>query len=296
MPEAPGSDGKPLQGKGKIPMSVMKRLNGIMKAKANKILDKAEDPRDTLDLSYEEQLENLQKLKRSLAEVATARKRIELQANQLQAQADKLQAQAKQALTQNQEDLAREALTRRAAIGEQLSDLQTQHDQVAAQEDKLKLTVQRLQTQIEAFRTKKETMKASYTAAQAQTNIGEAIAGISESATDAGLAMQRAQDKIASMQARAGAIDELTASGALSDPNSQPSDDIQAQLDKISATSQVDEEMAKLQAEIGGAPAAALPSAPAAGADAGADAGPAAAPAQVPGAAEAPAEGAGGES
>ncbi len=255
-------------------MSVMKRLSGIMQAKANKILDKAEDPRDTLDLSYEQQLENLQKVRRSVAEVATARKRIELQANQLQQQADKLQVQAKQALSQGQQDLAREALTRRAAIGEPLADLQTQHDQVAAQEEKLVATSQRLQTQVEAFRTKKETLKASYSAAQAQTNIGEAISGISESMGDAGLAMQRAQDKIAGMQARAGAIDELMASGALSDPNSQPSDDIQAQLDKISATSQVDDELARLQAELGGGPAPQLPSAqaPSAPAEAGASA------------------------
>jgi phage shock protein A len=242
-------------------MSVMKRLSGIMQAKANKLLDKAEDPRDTLDLSYEQQLENLQKLRRSVAEVATARKRIELQANQLQQQADKLQQQAKQALAQGQQDLAREALTRRAAIGEQLADLQTQHDQVAAQEEKLVATAQRVQAQVEAFRTKKETLKATYTAAQAQTNIGEAISGISESMGDAGLAMQRAQDKIASMQARAGAIDELMASGALSDPTSQPTDDIQAQLDKLSASSEVDAEMARLQAELGGSPAGQLPSA-----------------------------------
>jgi phage shock protein A len=241
---------------------VFKRMSAILQAKTNKVLDKAEDPRETLDLSYEKQLESLQKVRRSVADVATARKRIELQAGQLQKQADKLQDQAKAALTQGNEDLAREALSRRAALGEQLSDLQTQHLQVADQEDKLVATSQRLQTQIEQFRTKKETLKASYTAAEAQTKVGEAVSGISTSMGDAGLAMQRAQDKIAGMQARAGAMDELLASGALTDLTT-PVDDIQAQLDKVATGSQVDSELAALKAQLGaGAPAAALAASP----------------------------------
>jgi phage shock protein A len=198
-------------------MSVMKRLSGVVQAKANKVLDRVEDPRETLDLSYEKQLEQLQQVRRGVADVATARKRIELQAEQLQASATKLQDQARAALAQNREDLAREALSRRAAVATQLEGLKTQHDQLVAQEDKLVLTTQQLQSRVEAFRTQKETLKASYTAAQAQTKIGEAVSGISESMSDTGMAMQRAQDKIAQMQARAGAVDELLASGALTD-------------------------------------------------------------------------------
>jgi phage shock protein A len=236
------------------------RIKSIFQAKANKVLDKAEDPRDTLDLSYEQQLQQLQKVRRSVADVATARKRIELQAQGLQKQADKLQSQAKAALQQSNEDLAREALSRRAALGEQLAELKIQHDQISDQEQKLVDTSQQLQARVEQFRTKKETMKASYTAAQAQTKVNEAVSGISDSMGSSGAAMQRAQDKISSMQARAGAIDELLASGALNDL-STPVDDIQKELDKVTATSQVDNELAAMKAELGsgGADAAALP-------------------------------------
>ncbi|MHB8219184.1 MAG: PspA/IM30 family protein [Acidimicrobiales bacterium] len=242
------------------------RTKNIFQAKANKVLDRAEDPRETLDLSYEKQLESLQKVRRSVADVATARKRIELQAAQLQKQADKLQAQAKAALTQGNEDLAREALSRRAALGEQLTDLKTQHDQVTEQQEKLVETSQRLQTQVEQFRTKKETLKATYTAAEAQTKVGEAVSGISHSMGDAGATMQRAQDKIAGMQARAGAIDELLASGALNDLNT-PVDDIQAQLDKVASTSQVDTELAAMKAELVAAGPAGELGAPSGGGD-----------------------------
>jgi len=243
-------------------MGAFRRLADIVRAKINRLLDRAEDPRDTLDLSYEKQVENLQKLRRGVAEVATARKRVELQAAALQQQADKLQSQARQALGQGREDLAREALTRRAAVGDELAELREQRDQIAAQEQRLVDTAGRVQAQVEAFRTKKETLKATYTAAEAQTRIGEAVAGISESMGDAGAVMQRAQDKIADMQARAGAIDELLASGALTDFTAS-TDDIQAQLDKVAAASAVEHELASLRAELAGPAPEAAPGLPA---------------------------------
>ncbi|MGD0593144.1 MAG: PspA/IM30 family protein [Acidimicrobiales bacterium] len=238
----------------------MKRLTGIVQAKANKVMDRVEDPRETLDLSYEKQLEQLQQVRRGVADVATARKRIELQAQQLQQSAGKLQDQARQALAQNREDLAREALSRRAAISTQLDGLKAQHDQLVEQEAKLVATTQALQARVESFRTQKETLKASYTAAQAQTRIGEAVSGISESMTDTGLAMQRAQDKIAQMQARAGAVDELLASGTLTDLTGS-SDPLQAELDKTSAQSQVELELAQMKGQLAPpGPSGALPS------------------------------------
>ncbi len=97
-------------------MGVMKRVSTIFRAKANKALDKYEDPRETLDYSYQTQLELLQKVRRGVADVATSRKRVELQMNQLQQQTDKLDRQARDALAAGREDLAREALTRKASV------------------------------------------------------------------------------------------------------------------------------------------------------------------------------------
>jgi len=237
----------------------MKRVSTLFQAKANDRLNKMEDPRQTLDLSYEQQLESLTKVKRAVADVATARKRLEIQAEQLKSQGDKLADQAKAALAQGNEPLAREALTRREAITAQLADLETQHAQVLEQQNKLEETATRLQTQVEAFRTKKETIKATYTAAEASTHVDEAISGISTSMGDAGAAMQRAQDKVAQMQARSGALDELLASGALTDLTST-NDDIQAQLDKASATSNVDAQLAALKAQVASGTSGELPS------------------------------------
>jgi phage shock protein A len=232
-------------------MGVMKRLSGIVQSKANKALDKAENPADMLDLSYEKQQENLVKVRRALADVTTAKKRLELQATQLQAQAQKLQDQAKQALAQGNEDLARQALARRATVADQLSGLGTQHQQIEQQQQQLETTASRLGAQVEAFRTKKETLKATYAASQAQASIGESVAGISESITDAGMTLQRAEDKINTMQARSGAIDELLQTGALPDALGGGGDDIQRQLDAVGQAGQVDAELAALKAQIG---------------------------------------------
>ena len=235
-------------------MGVMKRVQLVFKAKANKALDKMEDPRETLDYSYQRQLELLTKVRRGVADVATSRKRVELQMNQLQQQANKLEDQARKALGMGREDLARAALERKASAQAQLNDLQVQYAQLQAEEEKLTVASQRLQAKVDAFRTRKETIKATYTAAEAQTRINEAFSGISEEMGDVGMAIQRAEDKTAQMQARAGAIDELMASGALDDVGGRR-DDIQSELDLMSANSDVERELAMLKGELtSGAP------------------------------------------
>jgi phage shock protein A len=237
-------------------MSVMKRVSMMFRAKANRALDRMEDPRETLDYSYQTQLELLQKVRRGVADVATSRKRVELQINQLQQSSDKLDRQARDALAVGREDLARDALTRKAGVQSQLNELNVQYTSLQSEEEKLTGASQRLQAKVENFRTKKETIKATYTAAEAQTRINEAFTGISEEMGDVGLAIQRAEDKTEQMKARASAIDELMASGALDDMVGGPRDDIQAELDRMGAGSGVEAELERLKGELGqgGAP------------------------------------------
>jgi phage shock protein A len=239
-------------------MGFWQRFTLVFKSKANKMLDKAEDPRETLDYSYEKQLELLQKVRRGVADVATSRKRIELQIQNLAQQTDKLTEQAKAALAGGREDRAREALTRKSGLQQQIADLQVQLAQLQDQEEKLVVASQQLQAKVDAFRTKKETIKATYSAAEAQTKINEAFAGISSELGDVGLAVQRAEDKTAQMQARAGAIDELVASGALEDVSSTGKDNLTIELERMASQSQVDDELARMRLELGsgGNPAA----------------------------------------
>jgi phage shock protein A len=235
-------------------MGLWQRFTLIFQSKANKALDRAEDPRETLDYSYQKQVDLLAKVRRGVADVATSRKRVELQINQLEQQSTKLTDQAQKAITMDREDLAREALTRKSGLSTQIGDLKTQLTQLQAEEEKLILAQQRLQAKVEAFRTRKETIKATYTAAEAQTRINEAMSGIGDELGDVGAAIQRAEDKTAQMQARAGAIDELIASGALEDVTAVGGgDDISRELDAMSSQADVEAELAALKG--GGTPA-----------------------------------------
>jgi len=239
---------------------VMKRMSLIFKSKANKALDKYEDPRETLDYSYQKQMELLQKVRRGVADVATSRKRVELQMKKLQQESDKLEGQARKALELGREDLAREALTRRANIVTQITDLNSQYESLQGQEENLVRQSKQLESKVEAFRTQKETIKATYTAAQAQAQIGEAFSGISEEMGDVGMAIQRAQDKTAQLQARASAVDELMASGALDDPTGLSKDDITRQLESLSSGGAVDDQLAQMKQELSGGEKKALES------------------------------------
>jgi phage shock protein A len=229
---------------------LMGRLSLIFKSKFSKALDRAENPNETLDYSYEEQLRQLQNVKRGIADVTTAKKRLEMQYTSMQQQVDKLDGQARQALQAGHEDLAREALSRKTAVQAQLEAIMQQGQQLEAQQQKLVDGEKTLSAKIEAFRSQKEVIKAQYSAAEAQVRIGEAATGIGEHMADVGLAVQRAKDKTEQMQARASAIDELTAAGSLEDFTST-GDDIDRQLAQISQGSQVDDELAKMKAELG---------------------------------------------
>ncbi len=231
-------------------MSLFQRAHDILAAKANKALDAAEKPDEMLDLSYEQMLDQITKVRQGLVTIAASRKQIELQEQQLQHSVDHLTGQAKTALSLGKEDLAREALTRKAAAQAQIDGLEPQHQQLTEEEDKLTQTLQALQQRVNTFRTQKEVLKAQYVAASAESSVNESVAGISSTLGDSGEALQRAQDKIAVMQARAGALDELLQSGVLEDVGGD-TDDIQKELDEAGAAADVDSELAALKAQIG---------------------------------------------
>jgi phage shock protein A len=112
---------------------------------------------------------------------------------------------------------------------------------------------QKLRQKIEQFRTKKEVIKAQYSAAEAQVRISEAANGVGEQMADLGLAIQRAEDKTETMRARASAVEELEKAGTFEDLSQLGSgeDDIDKQLRELTSGAQVDDELAKMKAELG---------------------------------------------
>lgn len=232
-------------------MGLIERTSTIIKSKINKILGKYEDPRETLDYSYEKQVELLQNVKRGVAEVTTAKKRLELQKVKLEENIKKLDDQARQSVNAGREDLAKIALERKSTTQAEIGSLGTQIADVAQQQEKLMATEKRLSAKIESFRTTKETIKAQYSAAEAQVKVTESVSGISEEMSDVGLAVQRAQDKTETMKARASALDELVEAGTLEDVTGGTKDDIDRELSKIKSKGEVDAQLEALKKEMG---------------------------------------------
>lgn len=228
-------------------LGLMDRICTVIQAKMNTIMKK-EDPRETLDLSYEKQLNLLQNVKRSVAEFNTSKDRIVQQKTNLQLSIDRMEAQAKEALLADREDQARKALENKAILQAQSAALDQQIADLEDQQQKLLAAESRLATKVESFRTRKETIKAQFSAADAQAKLTESVTGISEEMADVGLAVQRAEDKTDNMKARFGALDELLKSGTLTDLSG--SSELEQEIAQAKGQSNVKYELAKMKAEM----------------------------------------------
>jgi phage shock protein A len=235
-------------------MGLFSRLANLLNIKANAAMDKVEDPGQVMDYSYGKQLEQLQQLRRSIADVVTQEKRLEMQQGQLLEKSTKLDSQARQALQANREDLARMALQRKEALTQQLNTYEVQISQLHAQEEKLLGMERNVSARIEAFRTQKEMVKAQYNAAQAQVKINETVSCISEEMTEMNLAMQRTQDKVLNMQARANAMDSLIEQGALGEQGllgaGGPEDSLERELQQIASQQDVDSQLHAMKQQL----------------------------------------------
>lgn len=228
-------------------MNLLSRVQMFFNIKTSAALDRLEDPRETLEYSYQRQQELLRQVKQGLIDVATARRQLEHQAQKLRARAPQLEEQAKRALDAGREDLARAALQRKHNCLAELTRLEAQLNEQAEEERKLTLAEQHYAQRVDAFRTRRDTLSARYTAAVAQAAIGEALAGVSKEYAELGSALERAEAKIERMRARASAIDALIESGTLSLPGD---DAIERELGELAASQAVDAELAALKEQM----------------------------------------------
>ncbi len=229
-------------------MGLMNRISTVISQKANTLLNRFEKPQEALDYSYVRQVEMLNKLRRSLAEITTSRKRIEMQKSRLWENIRLLDAQAGRALEADREDLARLALERKNANLLQTQNLDKQISEMKQEEEKMQEAEKRMSIKVEEFKARKEIIKAQYSAAEAQVKIKESVTGISEEMTDVGLSMSRAEEKTERLRAKSQALDEMINSGVLTDYTSHK-DEIEKELEKITVQNSVEEELAKLKSE-----------------------------------------------
>jgi len=237
-------------------MGLWQRTKLLFRARANRALDRMENPADALDLAYEKQLEALQRVRRGVADVYTAQKQLEIQARQIESNRTRLEGLARRALEQNREEVAASALTQSELVEGQLQGLRMQIEALTHQRDNLEVAGQRLQARVAAMRTQKETLKAQYSAAQATVHAGETAAGISKEMDEVQLLLERARDKMLSTQARAEAVNELADSGVLGRLGAGGIEALEAQVRATDIGTSVDQRLAAMKEELGlGGPA-----------------------------------------
>ena len=224
------------------------RVAGILRAKANRVLDEAEDPREALDEAHRQAQAELVNARRGLVEMAAARQRVVAQDQGLAQQEARLSGQAQRAVNAGRDDLAREALTRQAQIRQQRAPIQEQLKQLAEQEEGLRRMVSELGTRVTQMGTQKEVLKAQYEAGKAAVAVHESLTGVGTHMEDIGGAFNRAQEKIQGVQARASALDELVNDGSLGTvPGISAGDPLDDELNQIDLTAGIDDALAAMK-------------------------------------------------
>jgi phage shock protein A len=230
-------------------MSIFSKAVDILQGKTNHLLNTLEDPNETLDLSYDKMVSALQESKRQLADVVAERISLDTQIATVTASITKADDNAKKAIQAGKDDLARQVLELKKQDTTKQTALQTTRDTLFANETKITDYCNKLQQRIESFKTQKEVLKAQTTAAAAQSHVMESLTGIDRSMGDVGDALQRAQDNASHAQAKASALESMLDSGTLQDPLDSRSS-VDKQIDALNTTSTVDDELAKLKAEM----------------------------------------------
>jgi phage shock protein A len=230
-------------------VSFWSRLLLLLRMRAHHELDGVEDPREALDLAYSRQLQLQAKMRRAVADVVTARKRIELQGRQLEGSPGRLEEHARIELEQGRQDLARQALLRRAVIRGELGELQRQSSILAAEEARLVAASKRLELQIQQFRIRREAVKAAYVAARARAEVDQVLAGLSQDDAELRLAVERAEHRIAAIRARTAGVDGLLTREALGS-GAWTSGTLESELDIPAADAEAAAELARLEGDL----------------------------------------------
>lgn len=228
-------------------MGLVSRITYVLKSWLNWFVNRSSDPAKELDYSYEQLRDELQDVKRGVADLTTQRKRLEKQRDRLQANVEKHNDQARAAVNQDREDLAKRALQKKQANMEQLEQLDSQITELERTQEMLIEKKNELATEVSAFRTKKETMKARHAAAEASVEATEAVTGLSE--TGVAEAIEQIEQETEEMEARAAALEELEASGEL-DNVLEEGDSIDQELDRVTSDDQINAELETLRNEM----------------------------------------------
>lgn len=220
-------------------MGLFDRLSRVVRANLNDVVSKAEDPEKILEQAIIDMQEDLVQLRQAVAGAIATQKRTEQQYNKNQSEANNWQQRAQLALTKGDENLAREALTRKKANSDTAAQLKSQLDSQVGQVDTLKRNLIALESKISEAKTKKDMLKSRAAAAKANEQLQSTINGLNTGGSMA--AFERMEDKVLMMEAKSQSAAELAGSN------------LESQFAILESGSDVEDELAAMKAQLPGA-------------------------------------------
>ncbi|MFN3476180.1 MAG: PspA/IM30 family protein [Candidatus Methylomirabilales bacterium] len=189
-------------------MGIFKRITDVLKANITDLISKAEDPERMLPQIIEEMEEQYRQAKVQVARAIADEKRLQAQAMSYEEEALEWERRAMLAVQKDQDDLAKEALSRKRQAETSANLLKRQWEGQKEMVEKLKVQLRGLEAKIEEARRKKNLLLARAKRAEALKSINQAMAGLSD--TSAFSAFDRMAEKVATLEAEAQAAEELT--------------------------------------------------------------------------------------
>ncbi|MEM8505259.1 MAG: PspA/IM30 family protein [Cyanobacteria bacterium P01_D01_bin.1] len=217
-------------------MGLFDRVSRVVRSNLNAAVSSAEDPEKILDQAIMDMQEDLVQMRQAVARAIASQKRVEQQASKAQSEANTWQQRAQLALQKGDENLAREALTRKKTQAETATALKGQLEQQSASVDTLKRQLIALESKISEAKTKKDMLKARASAAKANEQLQRSVGTLSTSSAMG--AFERMEEKVLQMEASGQAAAELA--GA----------DLESQFASLEAGSDVDYELEAMKAQM----------------------------------------------
>jgi phage shock protein A len=228
-------------------MGLIDRIVRVIRANLNSLIGQAEDPEKVLEQTVEDMQQDLIQLRQAVAQAIATQKRTERQASQAESTAQEWYNRAQLALSNGDENLAREALTRRKSYQETAKVMRNQLTQEAGIVTKLKENMRSLEGKISEAKTKKDLYIARARSAQASQKINQMLGNVGTSSALS--AFERMEEKVLQLEAQSEALQELG------------TDELEKRYAALEAGDEIDTELAAMKANlVTGAEPAKLPS------------------------------------
>jgi phage shock protein A len=219
-------------------MGLIDRILRIIRATINNLISQAEDPEKILEQSVMDMQEDLLHMRQAVAQAIATQKRTERQFSQAQSQAQEWYQRAQLALQKGDENLARQALTRRKSYQDTANAMEIHLQQQTELVNRMKQDMRLLEGKIAEAKTKKDLYIARARSAQATQKMNEMLGNINTKG--ASNAFERMEEKVLQLEAQAEAVGELNSS------------QLENKFAALQGTDEIENELAALRTQIGG--------------------------------------------